>query len=99
MSFRRPYITKIYGCIHDGWLVLRNPEMAFDIDYLYFLLSSNYAYNQFAAKASGSTVENLNIDKVAGALVPVPPLMEQTQIADKITYILSIISAVEASLN
>ena len=27
MSFGRPYISKIYGCVHDGWLVLRNPDV------------------------------------------------------------------------
>jgi type I restriction enzyme S subunit len=28
MSFGRPYIMKTTGCIHDGWLVLRNkPEV------------------------------------------------------------------------
>lgn len=26
MSFGRPYILKVDGCIHDGWLVLRNEK-------------------------------------------------------------------------
>lgn len=38
MSFGRPYISKIYGCVHDGWLVLRNPDVVFDINFLYYLL-------------------------------------------------------------
>ena len=53
MSFGRPYISKIYGCVHDGWLVLRNPDVVFDINFLYYLLSSTYLYNQFVIKASG----------------------------------------------
>lgn len=26
MSFGRPYITKIEGCIHDGWLRIHPPR-------------------------------------------------------------------------
>ena len=42
MSFGRPYISKIHGCVHDGWLIFRNPEKAFDVIFLYYLLSSNH---------------------------------------------------------
>ena len=34
MSFGRPYISKIDGCIHDGWLLIRNLK-GFDDNYLY----------------------------------------------------------------
>lgn len=84
MSFGRPYISKIEGCVHDGWLILRNDHELFYYDYLYYLLSSPYAYSQFSKKATGSTVDNLNIDKVAAAIVPVPPLKEQETIVQKI---------------
>ena len=40
MSFGKPYILKISGCIHDGWLVLRDEECLFDKRFLYFYLSS-----------------------------------------------------------
>ena len=88
MSFGRPYISMIDGCIHDGWLLIRNLG-GFDIDYLYYLLSSTYMYNQFCLKASGSTVDNLNIDKVSSALIPLPPLAEQRRIADRIEELLN----------
>jgi len=40
MSFGRPYIMKTTGCIHDGWLVLRqNGTKTFDTEFLYYLLS------------------------------------------------------------
>ena len=52
MSFGRPYICQIEGCIHDGWLVLRNSVGLFNLDFLYYLLSSSFVYNQFAAIAS-----------------------------------------------
>lgn len=88
MSFGRPYISKITGCIHDGWLLLRNSCNAFNLDYLYLLLSSSYAYEQFSKKASGATVDNLNKDKVFESLVPLPPLEEQKRIVAKIEELL-----------
>lgn len=84
MSFGRPYISKIDGCVHDGWLILRNEEELFDMDFLYYLLSSSYVYNQFSKKASGATVDNLNIDKVADAIIPLPPIEEQRIIVEKV---------------
>lgn len=87
MSFGRPYISKIEGCIHDGWLLIRNLN-GFNPDYLYYLLSSGYLYNQFCQKASGSTVDNLNIDKVNSAVIPLPPLAEQERIAARIEELL-----------
>ena len=98
MSFGRPYISKIYGCVHDGWLVLRNPDVVFDINFLYYLLSSNYLYNQFVIKASGSTVDNLNIDKVSSALICLPPLKEQTMIVNQIEKIIRLIQPFEELL-
>ena len=87
MSFGRPYISKIEGCIHDGWLLIHDLK-GFDQDYLYYLLSSEFLYNQFTQKASGSTVDNLNIDKVSSAIIPLPPLREQKRIAKKIEEML-----------
>ena len=87
MSFGRPYISQIGGCIHDGWLLIRNLN-GFDPDYLYYLLSSSYLYGQFTEKASGSTVDNLNIDKVKSAMIPLPPLAEQKRIVAKLEELL-----------
>ena len=86
MSFGRPYISKVEGCIHDGWLLIRDLK-GFSADYLYYLLSSSYMYGQFCNKASGATVDNLNIDKVNTAMIPLPPLEEQKRIAEVIDKI------------
>ena len=94
MSFGRPYISKIEGCVHDGWLILRNSRDLFYYDYLYYLLSSRYMYDQFRKKASGSTVDNLNIDKVADGVVPLPPIEEQKRIAEHIEKICDCITAI-----
>lgn len=91
MSFGRPYILKIDGCIHDGWLVISQINNVFDQDYLYWLLSSNYAYMQFCGKVSGAVVKNLNSDKVANSIFPLPPLAEQKRIVEKIEELLPLI--------
>jgi type I restriction enzyme S subunit len=78
MSFGRPYIMKTSGCIHDGWLVLRQPKV--DQDYLYYVLGSDLVFNQFDRLAAGSTVRNLNIGLAKTAEIPYPPLSEQHRI-------------------
>jgi type I restriction enzyme S subunit len=80
MSFGRPYILKTDGCIHDGWLVLSNRFNGFDTDFLYNLLSSPFAYNQFCDTVSGAVVKNLNSEKVAKSLFPLPSIQEQQRI-------------------
>ena len=81
MSFGRPYIMKTSGCIHDGWLVLRqNGKKLFETEFLYYLLSSPFVFNQFNELAAGSTVRNLNIALVSSVTVPIPPLPEQLRI-------------------
>lgn len=81
MSFGRPYIMKTKGCIHDGWLVLKEKEAnVLNNDFLYHLLGSPYIFEQFDELASGSTVRNLNIGLVSSVSIPIPPLPEQQQI-------------------
>ena len=81
MSFGRQYILKTTGCIHDGWLVLRqNGTKIFETEFLYYLLSSQFVFQQFNSKAAGSTVRNLNITLVSSVEVPIPPLPEQQRI-------------------
>ena len=84
MSFGRPYILNVDGCIHDGWLVISPKGNAYIADFLYYLLSSTFAYDQFTEVASGGVVTNLNSDKVADTIFPLPPLAEQKRIVDAI---------------
>ena len=88
MSFGRPYILNVDGCIHDGWLVLSGYQTAYDKDFLYYLLASSFAYYQFCEVVSGAVVKNLNSDKVACALFPLPPINEQHRIVAKIEALL-----------
>ena len=81
MSFGRPYILKIDGCIHDGWLAIQEYSKSYDTEYLYYILSSEDVFSQYVAMAAGSSVKNLNKDKVSDVKIPLPPLPEQKRIA------------------
>ena len=60
MSFGKPYIMAINGCIHDGWLAIRNYQNSFDLKFLCVLLGTSQMLSQYKAMAAGSTVNNLN---------------------------------------
>lgn len=98
MSFGRPYILNVDGCIHDGWLVISPIGEAYTSDFLYYLLSSSFAYEQFTNVASGGVVTNLNSDKVADTIFPLPPLAEQKRIVKKIEFIFTQMDTIEAAL-
>lgn len=96
MSFGRPYILKINGCIHDGWLAIQNYQETFDVDYLYYLLGSDEVFKQYISMAAGSSVQNLNKQKVSKLLVPLPPtLAEQQKIAKALSDVDNVISTLE----
>lgn len=95
MSFGRPYILNIKGCIHDGWLVISQSEKIFNKDFLYWMLSSRFAYEQFCKIVSGAVVKNLNSDKVSSSCFPLPPLAEQKRIVKKIEEILPLVERYE----
>ena len=99
MSFGRPYILKIDGCIHDGWLAIQNYQNTFDVDYLYYLLGSDMVFAQYIENAAGSSVKNLNKDIVAKITLPSPPLLEQRKIAKKITVIDTVLNNYKKQLD
>ena len=92
MSFGRPYILRIDGCIHDGWLVLRDNEGVFDKRFLYYYLSSPSTYQKFKNMAVGGVVNNLNSDMVRGVTVPVPKMEEQIEIVQTLDNVSNLIS-------
>src|SRR5205809_882989 len=84
MSFGRPYIMATEGCIHDGWLLLRDTSDQLDRDFLYSILGSKPVLAQFERSATGGVVNNLNSEIVRGVQIPLPPLEVQKEIVAEI---------------
>ena len=84
MSFGRPYIMATDGCIHDGWLLLRDHSDRVDKDFLYHVLGSAIVFAQFEQAATGGVVNNLNSEIVRRVKIPLPPLATQRAIVAEI---------------
>ena len=82
MSFGKPYIMGINGCIHDGWLLIRDKEKKFDLKYLCCMLGTDMMLSQYKARAAGSTVNNLNKELVCNTNVKYPSKEEQAKIGE-----------------
>lgn len=87
MSFGKPYILGVDGCIHDGWLVIRDEHNVFDKIYLYYFLGSPQTYVAFKNMAVGGVVNNLNKDIVKKVKVAIPSRKTQEAFAQKIQTI------------
>ena len=98
MSFGRPYILNIDGCIHDGWLTIQEYEKTFSKNFLYYLLSSDSVCQQYISMAAGSSVKNLNKEKVSALVVAYPDIKEQERIADALSDIDSFLTALEKQI-
>ena len=77
MSFGKPYIMGIDGCIHDGWLLIRDINSTFDLTFLCHLLGTPQMLDQYRSLAAGSTVNNLNKELVGNTVVTIPQIDEQ----------------------
>lgn len=82
MSFGRPYISRIEGCIHDGWLAISAFDDSYISDYLYYLLRSAPVQAEFARRAGAGTVKNLNAEIVRSVEVPLPPKDVQARVVE-----------------
>lgn len=91
MSFGRPYILAVDGCIHDGWLVIHDDSNRFDKNYLYYYLGSPNIYNEFKRLAVGGVVNNLNSELVRSVNVCIPPREEQERIVAELDCLSGII--------
>lgn len=92
MSFGKPYILAINGCIHDGWLLIRNTQNMFDLKFLCCLLGTEQMLTQYRASAAGSTVNNLNKELVGNTTIKFPSLPEQVQLGSYFSTIDSLIT-------
>ena len=92
MSFGRPYIMAVEGCIHDGWLLIRDTQNQFDPVFLCHMLGTSQMLDQYRMFASGSTVNNLNKELVGNAMVPLPDRDEQVKIGKYLDELDSLIT-------
>ncbi len=82
MSFGKPYIMGIDGCIHDGWLLIRDDNKMFDLTFLCHLLGIPQMLDQYKSFAAGSAVNNLNKELVGNTVVTIPKKNEQAAIGE-----------------
>ena len=99
MSFGRPYIMAVEGCIHDGWLLIRDTQNQFDPVFLCHMLGTPQMLDQYRMFASGSTVNNLNKELVGNAMVPLPNRDEQVKIGKYLDEIDRLITLHQRKLN
>lgn len=95
MSFGRPYISKIYGCVHDGWLIVSDYEQSFLPLFFYYAIRSELVQAQFRKSVAGAVVKNLNSDLVRSVKIVIPSIESQEKFSsfakqiDKSKFVLS----------
>ena len=87
MSFGRPYILQIDGCIHDGWLLIRDESNVFEKRFLCYYLGSDNVFTQYKRFAAGSCVNNLNSELVGDVEICCPPRSIQQKVADMLAVL------------
>ena len=87
MSFGRPYILQFDGCIHDGWLLIRDEDNVFEKRFLCYYLGSDNVIAQYKRFAAGSCVNNLNSELVGNVEICCPPHSTQQEIAEMLTVL------------
>ena len=99
MSFGKPYIMGIDGCIHDGWLLIRNTYGVFDLTFLCHLLGTPQMLSQYRSFAAGSTVNNLNKELVGNTVVTIPSITEQRVLGDYLEQLDNLITLHQRKLD
>jgi len=87
----RPIITKMNVCIHDGIVVFEKPKI--NKEFLYYYLSS--IEDQWIKKGQIGSQMNLNTTIIQNYQIPLPPLPEQTTIANALSDIDALIASLE----
>ncbi|SEB01777.1 type I restriction enzyme, S subunit [Mycobacterium sp. 283mftsu] len=98
MSFGRPFISKIEGCIHDGWLAISEFDGSLEPNFLYHLLGSPRIQEEFSRRAGVGAVQNLNADIVKAIAIPCPPIEVQRAIVEVLDLFGSLNTEIQAEL-
>ena len=87
MSFGRPYISKIYECVHDGWLIISDYEQSFLPLFFYYAIRSELVQAQFRKSVAGAVVKNLNSDLVRSVKIVIPSIESQEKFASFVAQV------------
>lgn len=82
MSYGRPYILDIEGCIHDGWASISDYENNLNSDFLYHYLNSDKVQKYWLLKMNSSSVSNLNSSIIESLPILIVPMDVQIRIAE-----------------
>ena len=99
MSFGKPYIMGIYGCIHDGWLLIRDTNSIFDLTFLCHLLGTPQMLDKYRSLAAGSTVNNLNKELVGNTFVTIPKIDEQRVLGQYLEHLDNLITLYQCKVD
>ena len=93
-SVGKPCIAAIQCCIHDGFVYF--PHWHGDVRYLFYVFASGEPYKGLGKLG---TQLNLNTDTVGAIQIAVPPLPEQTAIADYLAERLLVLDSTYMALS
>jgi type I restriction enzyme, S subunit len=85
-------------CVQRHIAILKPSQHIF-ADYLYYILSSSFVYNQASEVATGTAQKTVTLKGLREIKVPLPPYGEQVHIAKIIEQKFSIIKQLEFSVN
>ena len=94
MSFGKPYIMGIDGCIHDGWLLIRNTYKVFDLTFLCHLLGTPQMIIQYKELCPNvpheywnKLNENKNMEDLIKRVIPIySKHLDEKEVDDLITF-------------
>ena len=99
LSFGRPYILEIDGCIHDGWISLSGFENYVLRDFLYEVLNTKSVQNYWTMKANnGGAMSNLNSDIVKSTIIKIPSINVQEYIVKILDSFTNLISSLKEEI-
>ena len=83
------------GAIASSVVIIRSIGDT-NVDYLYYLLTSDYGKDLIKKVDSGTAQPNLSAKNVSEYIIPLPPLAEQHRIVEKLDEIMAIFDQMEA---
>ena len=84
-------------CLGQRTVLIRPAKKYVDSYLLAYFILSPYSRNRLISKATGSTVQHVNMESIRPHLLPLPPYKEQLRIADRIKNLIAIVDELSES--